>query len=96
MQVQVHYLGQISAVVKKREESVDVASRMTVYTLLKQLAEEHGNAFAREIFAEGRKEIREGIVVTVNGRAIGQLQGIDTRLVEGDLVTLLPLFAGGG
>ncbi len=96
MQLRVHYLGQISAVVKKREETVEAASRTTVYTLLKQLADGYGSSFTGEVFDEGGKEVREGVIVTVNGRAIGQLQGIDTRLKGGDVVTILPLFVGGG
>jgi MoaD family protein len=96
MQIRVHYLGQISAVVKKREENVEAASRTTVYTLLKHLADRYGDAFEGEVFEEGEKEVREGVIVTVNGRAIGQLQGTDTRLKGGDVITLLPLFAGGG
>lgn len=96
MQLRVRYLGQISAVAKKREETVEAASRTTVFTLLKQLADGYGAAFAEEVFDEGENEVREGVIVTVNGRAIGQLHGIDTQLQGGDVVMLLPLFAGGG
>jgi len=96
VQIRVRYLGQISAVVKKREENVEVASRMTVSTLLKHLADGYGAAFTGEVLDEGGHAVREGVIVTVNGRAIGQLQGIETQLQGGDVVTLLPLFAGGG
>jgi MoaD family protein len=96
VKVRLQYLGQISAVLHKRGETVEAASKTTIYTLLKQLTGEYGDVFKREVFDEGEKEVREGVIVTVNGRAIGQLQGTDTRLQGGDVITLLPLFAGGG
>lgn len=96
MKVTVQYLGQVSAVLNKSREEVEVSSKTTVYTLLKQLADRYGEAFEGEVFEEEGKAVREGLIVTVNGRAIGQLQGIKTRLNVKDVVTLLPLFTGGG
>ena len=96
MKITVQYLGQVSAVLNKRGEEVEVSSKTTVYTLLKQLAEMYGEAFEGEVFEEEGKAVREGLIVTVNGRAIGQLQGIKTRLNVNDVITLLPLFTGGG
>jgi MoaD family protein len=96
VKVTVQYLGQVSAVLNKRGEEVEVSSKTTVYTLLKQLANRYGEVFEGEVFEEEGKAVREGLIVTVNGRAIGQLQGIKTRLNVKDVVTLLPLFTGGG
>lgn len=96
MKITVQYLGQVSAVLNKKGEEVEVPSKTTVFTFLKQLAKRYGEAFEGEVFEEEGKAVREGLIVTVNGRAIGQLQGIKTRLNVKDVVTLLPLFAGGG
>lgn len=96
MKVTVQYLGQVSAVLNKRGEEVEVSSKTTVYALLKQLANRYGEVFEGEVFEKEEKAVREGLIVTVNGRAIGQLQGIKTRLNVKDVVTLLPLFTGGG
>jgi MoaD family protein len=96
MKVTVQYLGQVRAVLNKRGEEVDVSPQTTVFTLLKQLTERYGEAFEGEVFDEEGTVIREGLIVTVNGKAIGQLQGTKTRLHVKDVVTLLPLFAGGG
>jgi molybdopterin synthase sulfur carrier subunit len=44
----------------------------------------------------GDHKIGEGeLVILVDGRNIDTLDGIDTRLRDGDVVTLLPPFAGG-
>jgi MoaD family protein len=96
VKVAIQYLGQVSAVLNKRGEEVEVSSKTTVFTLLKQLADRYGEAFEGEVFEEEGKALRAGMIVTVNGRPIGQLQGIKTRLNVRDVVTLLPLFTGGG
>ncbi|MEE8571291.1 MAG: MoaD/ThiS family protein [Candidatus Bathyarchaeia archaeon] len=96
MKVTIKYLGQVSALLNKSEEEVEISSKTTVYDILKQLSYKYGETFEGEIFEEEGKDVREGLIVTVNGRAIGQLQGIKTRLKIRDVVTLLPLFTGGG
>ncbi len=80
----------------KREEEVEVTLKTTVYELLRKLSNTYGEAFEDEVFEDNRKNVRDGLIVTVNGKAIGQLDGIRTGLKAGDVVALLPLFAGGG
>jgi MoaD family protein len=96
VKVTVQYLGQISAVINKRREEVEVSSETTILTLLKQLVNRFGEEFEGEVFEEEGKALREGLIVTVNEKPIGQLQDISTKLNVGDVVTLLPLFTGGG
>ena len=96
MRVKVQYLGPIRALLSKKEEEVEVSLKTTIYELLKKLSNTYGTAFEREIFEDDRKNVRDELIVTVNGKAIGQLEGIRTNLKFGDVVTLLPLFAGGG
>lgn len=96
MKVKVRYLGPVRVLLNKKEEEIDVPVRITLVELLNKLSSLYGNLFREEIFESGNKRIREGLVVTVNGIAIAQLSGIGTELKEGDAVTLLPFFAGGG
>ena len=96
MKVKVQYLGPIRAMLNKREEEIEVTLKTTIYELLRKLSSVYGKAFEVEVFEDDRKNIRDGLIVTVNGKAIGQLNGVGTGLKVGDVVTLLPLFAGGG
>lgn len=96
MKVIVQYLGPIRSLLNKKEDEVDVSLRTTIYDLLKKLSAAHGKLFEGEIFEDDGKTLREGIIVTVNGWGIGRLEGLGTRLKVGDVVALLPLFAGGG
>ena len=90
------YLGPVRAMLNKREEEVEISLKTTVYELLRNLSNTYGKAFEDEIFEDDRKNVRDGLVVTVNGKAIGQIDGVQTGLKAGDVITLLPLFAGGG
>ena len=96
MKVKVQYLGPIRIILKKKDEEVDVSIQTTVYELLKKLANAYGKTFEQEVFEDDGENLRDGLIVTVNGKAVGQLNGIRTGLKLGDKVTLLPLFAGGG
>jgi molybdopterin converting factor small subunit len=83
MKIKVQYLGPIRIILKKRDD-------------LRKLTNTYGKALHQEVFEDDGDQLRESLVVTINGKAIGQLNGTSTSLKPGDIVTLLPLFAGGG
>ena len=96
MRVKIRYLGPVRVLLNKKEEVVELPVKVTLAELLNKLSKLYGSGFNEEVFDSDSKRIREGLVVTVNGIAISQLNGIRTELKEGDAVTLLPFFAGGG
>jgi hypothetical protein len=49
----------------------------------------------REVFEPGLKDMKTGFVVTVNGVLMGQLDGVETMLRNGDHVILMSLMSGG-
>lgn len=96
MRVKVRYLGPIRVILNKKEEEVDVPLKTTLTDLLGRLSGLYGDLFREEAFESDGKTIKDGLVITVNGIAVNQLGGVRTRLNEGDAITLLPFFAGGG
>jgi len=96
MKIKVQYLGPITLIVRKREEELEIASRASVRELLSMLSSQYGKAFESEVLQDDGENIRTGMAVTVNGKVIGQLDGMRTRLKMGDTIALLPLFLGGG
>ena len=96
MKVKIRYLGPVRVMLNKKEEEMEVPVKITLVELLSKLSGLYGDRFREEVFESDSKRIREGLVVTVNGIAIGQLSGVKTELKEGDAITLLPFFAGGG
>ncbi|MEM3041349.1 MAG: MoaD/ThiS family protein [Nitrososphaerota archaeon] len=96
MRLTVQYVGSIQVRLGKKEEEIDIEHGISVLTLLRRLADTYGEWFKQEVLEDDGNRLQQGIVVTVNGVAVGQLGGPEARLKDGDIVTILPLFAGGG
>ena len=96
MRVKVEYLGPIRVTLNKKEEIVEIPVKTTLQDLLNRLSSTYGKWFREEVFESKGKKIRDGLIVTVNGIAAGQTGGLKTILGEGDVVAILPFFAGGG
>jgi molybdopterin converting factor small subunit len=95
LKVKVRYLGYIGNMLRKREDEFELSEGTSLSELLKRLAGIYGEAFTREVFEPGLKDVKTGFVVTVNGVLMGQLRGVDTTLSEGDNVILMSLMSGG-
>ncbi len=95
MKVKVRYLGYIGNMLRKREDEFELSEGTSLSELLKRLAGIYGEAFRREVFEPGLKDVKTGFAVTVNGVLMGQLHGVDTKLSEGDNVILMSLMSGG-
>jgi len=95
MKVRVHYLGYIKNMLRRREEELEFEKNASLSELLSRLAGIYGEPFKREVFEPGLKDVKMGFVVTVNGVLIGQLDGVKTKLNEGDNIILMSLMSGG-
>lgn len=95
MKVKVQYLGFIKNLIKRSEDEFELEEGASLSELLNQIAGIYGKAFQKEVYEPGLNDVKMGFVVTVNGFLIGQLQGVDTRLNNGDNVILMSLMSGG-
>lgn len=66
-----------------------------VSELLAALVRKYGIQFQRRIIDGATGKPRRFINIFVNGKNIRNLQGLDTKLTEGDEVRLIPTVAGG-
>lgn len=74
--------------------SVQIETGQTLGEVLSALASEH-DAIARAVFDPQTQRMRSSIVVVVNDRLAEVLDGLSTKLSEGDRILLLPILAGG-
>ncbi|MCW3980046.1 MAG: MoaD/ThiS family protein [Candidatus Bathyarchaeota archaeon] len=95
MKIKVEYLGFIKNMVNKRFQELELRKGTTLHELLSELSDLYGTPFKKNVFEPGQKDIKYGFVVTINGVLMGQLEGVDTRLSEGDHVILMSLMSGG-
>jgi len=95
VKVNVHYLGFIKNLLKKGGEEISLKEGSSLSVLLNKLVGIYGEPFKKEVFEPGLNDVKTGFVVTVNGVLMGQLNGVETRLTEGDNVILMTLMSGG-
>ncbi|MDD1754862.1 MAG: ubiquitin-like small modifier protein 1 [Methanothrix sp.] len=75
-----------------KERTVELAEGADVDSLLKSLARSRPEAF---LLLFGDAGLREDVNIFVKGKNIESLQGLSTRLAEGDEVALFPAAIGG-
>ena len=95
MKVKVQYLGFIKNLIRRSSDEFELEEGASLSDLLSQIAGIYGRSFQREVFEPGLRDVKMGFVVTVNGILMGQLQGVDTRLNNGDNIILMSLMSGG-
>jgi MoaD family protein len=95
LKVRVQYFGYIKNMLNKKEEQFKLEKDASLSDLLNKLAGIHGEAFRKEVYEPGMKDVKRGFSVIVNGLLMGQLGGVDTKLADGDNVILMSLVSGG-
>lgn len=93
--MKVEYLGFIKNMLKKGLEEFEFAGEASLQELLTRLSNHYGSPFQKEVFEPGQQDVKTGFVVTVNGVLMGQLDGLETKLKNGDHVILMSLMSGG-
>jgi len=95
MKVKVHYLGLIRKLINQSEDEFELEEGALLSVVLDRISGLYGRPFEKEFYEPGLKDVKMGFVVTVNGILMGQLNGVDTRLNEGDNIILMSLMSGG-
>jgi sulfur-carrier protein len=95
VKAKIHYLGLVKTYTNKTEEDLTLQSDSKVSSVFDQLAASFGKPFNPEIYDPAKKEVKPMFTVMVNGIIIGQLEGVDTKLKDGDQIILMPLMTGG-
>ncbi|MEM3519090.1 MAG: ubiquitin-like small modifier protein 1 [Candidatus Hadarchaeales archaeon] len=75
---------------------LEIPGAKTVGELLDILVEKFGENFSKLLYEEpGTKKLRTATNIFVNGQAIAVMNGLDTKLKDGDSVAIFPPVAGG-
>lgn len=96
LKVKVEFLGHIKNILEsRREEDVEVEEGSSVRDLLALLIDKYGESFEAAVYEVGSKDIKSNFIATVNGYLLNQLNGVETKLENGDHVVLMPIVSGG-
>jgi molybdopterin synthase sulfur carrier subunit len=76
-------------------ESIELKDEALVRDLLFLLAEKHGEPFQKAVYEPKGVDLKPHYIVSVNGLLLNQLNGLETKLKDGDHVVLMPVVTGG-
>lgn len=74
-------------------EKIEVKEVNDVTALFRELVAKFGDNLFEQLY-EG-KSLRETVIVLVNGKGINLLNGLGTKLKDGDMVAIFPPVSGG-
>jgi len=94
LRVTVRFFTYLREITQKREEEIDLPSGGTLEELLRLLSKNYGPQFTDYVFNE-RGEVQSHFHFLVNGKSITVLNGLKTKLTEGDKVAIVPPVGGG-
>lgn len=96
MKVTVDYLGNIKRTLGvEQTENIKLKDDALVCDLLFLLAEKHGEPFKKAVYEPKEPDLKPYHILSVNGLLLNQLNGIETKLKNGDRVVLMPVVTGG-
>ena len=95
MKIKIHYLGLVKTYTNKSQDEIELIEGAPLSELLSKLATDFGKQFTQDIYEPSAKDVKTMFTVMVNGIVMGQFNGVDTKLKDGDNVILMPLMTGG-
>ena len=93
MGIRVKFFAALWEITGEKEIELD-GTDMTVREVLQKLIERYGEKFKKEIM-ENDDKVKDHYVILVNGRNIVFLDGINTKVKDGDLISVFPPVGGG-
>jgi molybdopterin synthase sulfur carrier subunit len=96
LKVTVEYLGHIKQSLGLQQgETIELRNGALVCDLLSLLADKYGEPFRKAVYEPRGSDLKPHYILSVNGLLLNQLQGLETRLAEGNRVILMPVVTGG-
>ncbi|HTX44173.1 MAG TPA: MoaD/ThiS family protein [Methanocella sp.] len=93
--LKVNIVGEAGDLFDRPSYSFDVKPGMTVRDIFVELSRFSRPEYSARIYDAALGRMNEHIAVFVNSREIRSLDGPDTKLKDGDVITVLPPMAGG-
>lgn len=97
LRVSVRLFTALRELTGKKEEILEFSDReiVTVSTVLEELAARYGKGFSDYVFDNRTGEVKGFLQFLINGRSVSTLDGLETRLFDGDVLAIIPPVGGG-
>ena len=96
MQISVRFFTVLREITGKKEEILAFEEeKAKINDVLKRLSEEYDKRFIEYVYNQQLKAVRGHLQFFVNGQSSAALKGLETILVEGDVLAIVPPVGGG-
>lgn len=91
------YFTRLREITGKKDETLELArtEKVTVNLVLKRLSEHYGKDFTEYVYDSRSRKVRGFLQFLINGKSATTLDGLDTKLANGDVLAILPPVGGG-
>jgi MoaD family protein len=96
LKVKVRYFGSVRVITDICEEELEVPAGSAVCDLMQKLSGKYGEPFLNEILRENEMELRDDVVIAVNGVFAEHANAMRYEIKSNDVLTFFPIFLGGG
>jgi molybdopterin synthase sulfur carrier subunit len=93
----VRFFTSLRELIGKKEETLKFPDRetVTVNAVLQRLAKRYRKEFVEYVYDRKTGEVKSFLQFLVNGRSASALNGLDTKLEDGDVLAIIPPVGGG-
>jgi MoaD family protein len=95
IKITLHTILELKQVVGQRLTEIDLPDGSTVEDFLTYMRDRWGDKLSTHLFYPDSGAVLPYVRIMVNGQTIQFLEGMETPLVEGDEVLILPPVSGG-
>lgn len=71
------------------------SEQVTVAKVLGKLAERYGKGFVEYVYDSKTGDVKGFLQFLINGRSASTFKGLETELVDGDVLAIIPPVGGG-
>jgi molybdopterin synthase sulfur carrier subunit len=95
MKITLHTIMGLKDIIGQRLTEIDLPHGSTIADFLAYMRERWGDRLSTILFDPASGDVLPHVRIMVNGQTINYLKGMETLLVEGDEVLILPPVSGG-
>ena len=88
------FVSSLANIIAKKELIIDIPNKTTIKKALGVIRDSLNNDFEEKIYSKSG-ELNKYIIILLNGIDIRKIDGLNTEIINGDKISLVPAIAGG-